>query len=81
MAKNKTIPDMTIIEASEFWDEHQFDEFSDIEEVYDVQFNITRKKYVGIDAELYARVSAQAKQLHTTEERLITRWVGEKVNP
>ncbi len=80
MAKNKTIPDMTIAEASEFWDEHQFDEFSDVEEVYDVQFSLKRKKYVGIDADLYARVTAQAKQLHTTEERLIITWVGEKVN-
>lgn len=80
MAKNNIIPDMTIAEASEYWDEHEFDEFSDIEEVHDVQFVLKRKKYVGIDAELYARVSAQARQLHTTEERLITRWVGEKVN-
>lgn len=37
MAKDNIIPDMTIAEASEFWDEHEFDEFSDVEEVHDVQ--------------------------------------------
>lgn len=79
MAKNKIASDMTISEASEFWDEHQFDEFSDITEVHDVQFTLKRKRYVGIDADLYARVTTQAKQLDTTAERLITAWVGEKV--
>jgi hypothetical protein len=80
MAKNKLIPDMTIAEASEFWDDHQFDEFSDVEEVHDVQFALKRKKYVGIDADLYDRITTQAKQLHTTEERLIMTWLGEKVS-
>ncbi|GAK56229.1 hypothetical protein U27_03191 [Candidatus Vecturithrix granuli] len=55
---------MTIAEASEFWDEHQFDEFSDVVEVHDVQFALKRKKYLGIDLDLYTRITAQAKQLH-----------------
>ncbi len=80
MAKDKIIPDMTITEASEFWDAHQFDEFTDVEEVHDIQFAVKRKKYVGIDADLYARITKQAQQLHTTEERLIVTWLGEKVN-
>ncbi|MDY0093090.1 MAG: CopG family antitoxin [Candidatus Vecturithrix sp.] len=80
MAKNKTIPDMTISEASEFWDEHQFDEFADIEEVHDIEFALKRKKYVGIDLDLYSRITIQAKQLHIPEERLIQQWLGEKVN-
>jgi hypothetical protein len=80
MVNNNTISDMTIAEASDFWDEHEFDEFSDIEEVHDIQFNLKRKKYVGIDAELYARITLHANQLHTTEERLILKWLGEKVS-
>ena len=79
MVNNKIIHDMTIAEASDFWDEHEFAEFSDTEEVHDVQFTLKRKKYVGIDADVYARVAAQAQQLHTTAERLITSWVAEKV--
>ncbi|MBD3308312.1 hypothetical protein GF339_17895 [candidate division KSB3 bacterium] len=43
----------------------------DVEEVHDLQFTPTRKKYVGINAELYARISAQTKQLHTIEDHLI----------
>jgi hypothetical protein len=80
MAKSNTLPDMTIAEASEFWDDHQFDEFTDIEEVHDLQFALKRKKYVGIDLDLYTRIAVQAKQLHITEERLIQQWLGEKVN-
>jgi hypothetical protein len=80
MTNDKLMPDMTITEASEFWDEHQFDEFTDVTEVHDVQFVLKRKKYIGIDPDLYAKITAQAKQLHVTEERLIQQWLGEKVH-
>ena len=49
ITKNKNIPDMSIHEASGFWDEHEFDEFDDIEEVSDIRFALKKKKYGGID--------------------------------
>ncbi len=79
MLKNNPIPDMTLEEASEFWDEHEFGEYDDVQEVTDVQFALRRKKYVGIDLSLFARISEQAKYLHTTEDRLINAWLQEKV--
>ena len=79
MPKNKKIPDMSIHEASDFWDEHEFDEFDDIEEVGDIQFVLKKKKYVGIDLQLYSIIKTKAKQLHTTEDALINEWLKEKV--
>jgi len=66
-------------EASEFWDEHDFSEFADVEEVKDVRFAFMKKKYVGVDATLYSRIRRKAKTLHTTEDTLINKWLQEKV--
>lgn len=37
MRKNKTTEDTFIYEASDFWDEHDFGEFDDVEEVKTVR--------------------------------------------
>ena len=78
MKKSKHIPDMSIDEASEFWDEHGFEEFEDVQEVQDIQFTLKKKKYVGIDIQLYSIIQTKAKKLHTTEDRLINEWLSEK---
>ena len=70
---------MAIHGASNFLDEHEFDEFDDIEEVSDIQFTLKKKKYVGIDPKLYSIIKTKAKQLHTTEDALINEWLKEKV--
>jgi hypothetical protein len=80
MANTKnTIPDMSVDEASAFWDEHDFDEFDDVQEVYDLQFSLKKKKYIGIESHLYDLIASKAKQFHTTEEALIQEWLQEKV--
>ena len=78
MGKNKKIKDMTLNEASDFWDEHDFGEFDDIQEVDDIQFSLKKKKYVGIDSELYALIKDKAKSLNKAEETLINEWLSEK---
>ena len=79
MPKNKEIKDMSIYEASDYWDEHDFDEFGDFEEVSDVKFSLKKRKYVGIDIDLYSIIKNKAKKLHKTEEILINEWLSEKV--
>ena len=79
MKSDKNIPDMSIYEASEFWDEYEFSEFDDVKEVHDLQFSLKKKKYVGIDSHLYDIIASKAKQLHTTEDVLISEWLHEKV--
>jgi hypothetical protein len=78
MRKNKGTEDMSIYEASDFWDEHDFGEFDDVEEVKTVRFALKKKKYVGIDEELFAIIKTKAKRLNKPEDRLIHEWLSEK---
>ena len=79
MGKNKKIEDMNINDASDFWDEHDFGEFDDVREVSDIQFSLKKKKYVGIDGELYDVIKSKAKRLNKSEDILINEWLSEKV--
>ena len=40
MKRSKKIEDMSIYEASEFWDEHDFGEFVDVKEVKEIKFSL-----------------------------------------
>lgn len=78
MKKSKLIKDMSIYEASEFWDEHDFTEFEDTEEVKYLRVTIKKKKYVGVDMSLYNKIKNKARKLHITENDLINEWLMEK---
>ena len=78
MAKNKELKDMSLNEASDFWDEHDFGEFNDVQEVEDIRFSLKKRKYIGIDSELYTIIKDKAKRLNKTEEALINEWLSEK---
>ena len=78
MGKNKKVKDMSLNEASDFWDEHDFGEFDDVEEVDDIKFSLKKRKYIGIDSDLYATIKNKAKSLNKTEETLINEWLSEK---
>ena len=69
---------MTIAEASDFFDEHDIFEFDDVKEVSDIKFDLKKKKYIGVDAELYKKIKSKAKKLHTDEDTLIKKWLQEK---
>jgi hypothetical protein len=80
MEKNKEIKDMSLMEASDFWDEHDFVELDDVRKIADIQFALKKKKYVGIDSELYAAIKNKAKSLNKPEEALINEWLSEKAS-
>jgi hypothetical protein len=80
MGKNEDIKDMSINEASDFWDEHDFGEFDDFREVSEMRFSFKKKKYVGIDGDLYAVIKNKARTLKKTEDVLINEWLTEKAN-
>ena len=69
---------MSLNETSDFWDEHDFGEFDDVKAVDEIQFSLKKKKYVGIDSELYAVIKNKAKSLNKAEETLINEWLSEK---
>ncbi len=71
--------EMTIAEASSFFDEHDIFEFEDVREVADVRFKLQKKKYVGLDEKLFKKIRSRAKKLHKSEDALIQEWLAEKV--
>jgi hypothetical protein len=70
---------MTILEASDYFDEHDIFEFADVREVTDIKFKLQKKKYVGLDIELLKKIKSKAKKLHKSEDLLIKEWLMEKV--
>ena len=78
MLKNRNSDDISIYEASDFWDEHDFGEFDDVKEVREIKFSLKKKKYVGIDNDLYVQIKTKAKMLKKPEEALINEWLSEK---
>ena len=79
MKESKKIKDMTIHEASDFWDEHDLGMFEDITETKEIKFSLKKKKYIGIDVNLFSKIKTKAKKLHKTEDVLISEWLKEKV--
>ena len=79
MKRNKEIKDISLYEASDFWDEHDFGEFDDIKEVRDIRSSLKKKKYVGIDLKLYSLIKNKARKLNKPEDALINEWLSEKV--
>jgi hypothetical protein len=71
--------EMTILEASDYFDEHDIFEFEDVREVIDLKFKLQKKKYVGLDMELFKKIKSKAKKLHKSEDLLIKEWLMEKV--
>lgn len=80
MEKSENIKDMSIYEASDFWDEHDFGEFDDVQEEKEMRFLLKKKKYVGIDTELYAIIKSKANALNKDEDALINEWLSEKAS-
>ena len=78
MKRSKKIEDMSVYEASEFWDEHDFTEFGDVKEVKQMGFALKKKKYIPVDIMLYKKIRQRAKQLHKTEDALVSEWLSEK---
>ena len=70
---------MSIYEASDFWDAHDFTEFEDVEEVKEIRFTLKKKKYIPLGMNLYSKIKQKAKQMQKTEELLIDEWLKEKV--
>lgn len=71
--------EMTIAEASDYFDEHDMFEFEDVKEIKDIKFKLQKKKYVGLDMELFKKIRSKAKKLHKSEDLLIKEWLMEKV--
>ena len=70
---------MTITEASDYFDGHDIFESEDFQEVTDIKIKLQKKKYVGVNMELFKKIRNKARKLHITEDALIQEWLKEKV--
>jgi hypothetical protein len=77
--KKSKYKEMTIVEASDYFDEHDIFESEDVREATDIKFKLQKKKYVGLDIELFKKIKSKAKRLHKSEDLLIKEWLMEKV--
>lgn len=80
MKRSDPTKEMTVYEASDFWDEHDFGEFDDVQEEKKTRFLLKKKKYVAIDRDLYALIKEKAKTMRKPEEALINEWLAEKAS-
>jgi hypothetical protein len=71
--------EMTIGEASAFWDENSLFEFNGTEEV-DVTFKLKKKQYIGIDRKIFEKLKVRAARLKTSPESLLEKWISEKAS-
>jgi hypothetical protein len=71
--------EMTISEASDYFDEHDIFESENVREIADIKFRLQKKKYVGLDMALFKKIESKAKKLHKSEELLINEWLLRKV--
>ncbi len=83
MQKSKTLSqppeEMTLREASDFWDEHSFLDYDDIEEVeFDVALR-GEKHYFAVDRELAKRIHAIARTRGISVETLVNLWLTDKL--
>lgn len=79
MKKNKQ-QEMTMLEASDYFDEHDIFEFDDAKEVAEIKFKLQKKQYVALDIGLFRKIRSKARKLHKSEDLLIKEWLTEKVS-
>ncbi|MBI1926469.1 hypothetical protein HYR99_19775 [Candidatus Poribacteria bacterium] len=66
-------------EASQFWDEHTFLDYKDVEEVH---FSVDLRKncnFFDIDADLAKRIRRIARQQGVSGSQLVNQWLRERL--
>lgn len=79
MAKDKIPENMTLDKAAEFWDEHSFLDYDDVQEV---RFSVDLRKnrsYVALDEDLARQIRTIAYQKGTSPQVLVNQWLKEKI--
>jgi hypothetical protein len=79
MAKGRVPENMTLDEAAEFWDEHSFLDYDDVQEVH---FSVDLRKnrnYIDIRDDLARQIRMIARQKGISPRVLVNQWLREKV--
>ncbi len=78
--KKRDMPkSMTLREASDFWDEHSFLDYDDVEEVnFDVNLK-KEKHYFAIEKDIAKQIRQVATQRGISAETLVNLWLKSKL--
>ena len=67
-------------EAAEFWDTHDSGDYEGFFEDVECRFDVKTKSYlISLDGALYDKVRAVAKKRRVPAEKLLSRWIAEKL--
>jgi hypothetical protein len=79
--KTETVPEqMSVLEASEFWDEHSLLDFPDVKEVKGVEIYIERELYYcPVSRGLMQRLQDRARAEGVSTETLVNLYLQEKL--
>lgn len=63
----------------EFWDTHSLADYWD--QTYEVEFEVTipRRRRINIEADLFARIAAEARRRGISAETLVNLWLAERL--
>ena len=71
---------LSILEASDFWDEHSLLEFPDTQEVKDIDIHIEREMYYcPVSKRLMKKLQARAQEEGVSTETLVNLYLQEKL--
>lgn len=79
MAKDKIPENMTLDEAAEFWDQHSFLDYDDVQEIH---FSVDLRKnrnYIDLREDLAKQIRMIAHQKGISPRVLVNQWLREKV--
>ncbi|HXM50624.1 MAG TPA: CopG family antitoxin [Pyrinomonadaceae bacterium] len=70
----------TVEEAAEFWDTHSTADYEEYFKEVDCQFDIKKRTHlISIDGAVYDRIRAIAKKKGIPADKLVSRWIKEKL--
>ena len=70
----------SIEEAAEFWDTHSTADYEEYFKEVDCQFDIKKRTHlISVDGALYDEVRAIAKKKRIPADKLVSRWIKEKL--
>lgn len=68
----------SLAEAGEFWDAHDSGDYEEYFEDVECEFAI-KKRTISVDSTLYDEVRAMAKKKRIPADKLVSRWIKEKL--
>ena len=70
----------SIEEAAEFWDTHSTADYEEYFKEVDCEFDIKKRTHlISIDGAVYDRIRAIAKKKRIPADKLVSRWIKEKL--